>query len=81
MKLSELIELHKDFESELEIVKVSYEEIGSVFEKFRDRFLLYCDVVSKIQLMMRFLADQKENNPDVRLDIYIVTEWCIDVDI
>lgn len=69
MKLSELIELHKDFESELEIVKVSYEEIGSVFEKFRDRFLLYCDVVSKIQLMMRFLADQKENNPDVRLDI------------
>ena len=69
MKLSELIELHKDFESELEIVKVSYEEIGSVFEKFRERFLLYCDVVSKIQLMMRFLADQKENNPDVRLDI------------
>lgn len=69
MKLSELIELHKDFESELEIVKVSYEEIGSVFEKFRDRFLLYCAVVSKIQLMMRFLADQKENNPDVRLDI------------
>ena len=69
MKLSELIELHKDFESELEIVKVSYEEIGSVFEKFRDRFLLYCYVVSKIQLMMRFLADQKENNPDVRLDI------------
>ena len=66
LRLQELLDLHKDLGRELEKVKVSYIEIGSVFEKFQDRFLVNCLVLSKMDNMKQFLADQRAENEDIR---------------
>ena len=67
LNITELLDLHKDLAKELEIVSVSNIEIGSVFEKFQDRYLIMCPVIAKITLIKEFLADQMANNPNSRL--------------
>ena len=66
LRLQELLDLHEDLGRELEKVKVSYIEIGSVFKNFQDRYLVFCLVTSKVDLMREFLADQMANNEDIR---------------
>ena len=66
LRLQELLDLHEDFGREMEKVKVSYIEIGSVFKNFQDRYLVFCLVTSKTDLMREFLADQMANNEDIR---------------
>ena len=66
LRLQELLRLHEDFGREMENVKVSYIEIGSVFKNFQDRYLVFCLVTSKIELMREFLADQMANNEDIK---------------
>lgn len=66
LRLQELLDLHKDLARELEKVKVSYIEIGPVFESFQDRYLVFCLVTAKTALMREFLADQMADNEDVR---------------
>ena len=50
-------------------MKISYVKVGSIFEKFRDRFLIYCSVSSKLETMQQFLADQMANNIDIQESI------------
>ena len=66
LRLQELLDLHEDLGREIEKVKVSYIEIGSVFTNFQDRYLVFCLVTSKTELMREFLADQMANNEDIR---------------
>ena len=66
LRLQELLDLHEDLGRELEKVKVSYIEIGSVFKNFQDRYLVFCLVTSKTDLMREFLADQMANNEDIK---------------
>ena len=66
LRLQELLDLHEDFGREMEKIKVSYIEIGPLFKDFQDRFLVFCLVTSKIDLMRQFLADQMANNKDIR---------------
>ena len=65
LRLKELVDLHKDLGRELEKVLVSYIEIGSVFARFQERFLIYCLVTSKIAQIREFLADYRENDEDI----------------
>ena len=66
LRLQELLDLHEDLGRELEKVKVSYIEIGQLFKNFQDRYLVFCLVTSKTDLMREFLADQMANNEDIR---------------
>ena len=50
-------------------MKISYIKVGSIFEKFRDRFLIYCSVSSKLETMQQFLADQMAKNIDIQESI------------
>ena len=66
LNLPELLNLHKDLEREFAIVSVSNIEIGSVFERFQDRYLIMCPVVARVTLIKEFLADQMANNSRIR---------------
>ena len=66
LRLQELVDLHKEFGRELEKVQVSYMEIGSVFARLQERFLVYCLVVSRMTHMKQFLADQLSNDKDIQ---------------
>ena len=66
LNIPELLDLHKDLAKEFEIVYVSNIEIGSVFERFQERYLIMCPVISRITLIKEFLADQMANNPKIR---------------
>ena len=66
LNLPELLSLHQDLAREFEFVQVSNIEIGSVFERFQDRYLIMCPVIARITLIKEFLADQMANNPRIR---------------
>ena len=40
----ELLKIHNELQDEFQILKVSHEEIGNIFEKFSERFLVYCNI-------------------------------------
>eukprot|EP00092_Neocalanus_flemingeri_P013360 GFUD01014404.1.p1 GENE.GFUD01014404.1~~GFUD01014404.1.p1 ORF type:complete len:1194 (+),score=272.25 GFUD01014404.1:67-3648(+) len=69
LKINNLLLLHEDLDKEFETMNVSYINIGSIFENFRDKFLIYCSVSSKLKTMQEFLADQMANNIDIRESI------------
>ena len=66
LRLEDLISLHKDLDTELEILEICHDEIGRVFERFRDRFLVYCQVNEKAQPLLQFLANQMETSKEIR---------------
>ena len=66
LRLAELISLHKDLDTELEILEVCHDEVGRVFERFRDRFLVYCQVNEKAQPLLQFLVNQMETSKEIR---------------
>ena len=66
LRINELLLLHEDIDKEFEKMKISYIQVGSIFEMFRDRFLIYCAVSSKLKTMQEFLADQMANNINIR---------------
>ena len=69
LKTQELLLLHEDLDKEFETMNVSQIKIGSIFENFRDKFLIYCTVSSKLKTMQEFLADQMANNIDIKNSI------------
>lgn len=66
LRLQELVDLHKDLGRGLEKVQVSYIEIGSVFARLQERFLVYCLVVSRMTHMKQFLADQRWSDENIQ---------------
>ena len=66
LKIRELLDLHKDLARDLEILPVSYIEIGKIFVKFQDRWLVFCSVTALNEVMREFLADQMANNEKLR---------------
>ena len=66
LKLQELVDLHKDLGRELEKVQVSYIEIGPVFAKLQERFLVYGLVASRLDDMREFLADYRASDEDIK---------------
>ena len=69
LRIEELITLHQDIDVEFEHMKVSFVRVGTIFENFRDRFLIYCCVCAKMKTLQEFLADQIANNIDIRTNI------------
>ena len=69
LRLAELISLHKDLDTELEILEVCHDEVGRVFERFRDRFLVYCQVNEKAQPLLQFLVNQMETSKEIRYSL------------
>ena len=69
LKIDELLLLHEDIDKEFEAMKISYIKVGSIFENFQDRFLIYCSVSSKLKTMQEFPADQMANNVEIRESI------------
>ena len=67
MKIHQLLDLHRDLARELEVVRVSYVEIGRVFDSFQDRYLVFCSVTAKANLMRQFLVDQMVSSEQLRL--------------
>jgi hypothetical protein len=47
-------------------MEYSYIEIGDTFEELKNDFIIYCDVVAKIQVAIEFLADQMTDNEETR---------------
>ena len=66
LKIKELLDLHRDLAKDLEILPVSYIEIGNIFGKFQDRYLVFCTVTALNEVMREFLADQMANNDKLR---------------
>ena len=66
LKIPELLDLHRDLAKDLEILPVSYIEIGNIFVKFQDRYLVFCSVTALNEVMREFLADQMANNDKLR---------------
>ena len=66
LKIDDLLHLHEDIAKEFDTMKLSYIKIGSIFEMFQVRFLIYCSVCSKLNKMQDFLADQMANNINIR---------------
>ena len=66
LKIPELLDLHRDLARDLEILPVSYIEIGNIFLKFQDRYLVFCTVTALNEVMREFLADQMANNDKLR---------------
>ena len=66
LKITELLDLHRDLARDLEILPVSYIEIGNIFVKFQDRYLVFCSVTALNEVMREFLADQMANNDKLR---------------
>ena len=66
LRLEDLISLHKDLDTELEILEICHDEIGRVFERFRDRFLVYCQVSEKSHQLLQFLVNQLETSAEIR---------------
>ena len=66
LRLDDLISLHKDLDTELEILEICHDEIGRVFERFRDRFLVYCQVSEKSHQLLQFLVNQLETSAEIR---------------
>ena len=66
LKIKELLELHRDLARDLEILPVSYIEIGKIFVSFQDRYLVFCSVTALNEVMREFLADQMTNNEKLR---------------
>ena len=52
LKIDDLLHLHEDIAKEFDTMKLSYVEIGSIFEEFQARFLIYCSVCSKLSSML-----------------------------
>ena len=66
LRLAELISLHTQLDGELEVLEVCHDEVGRVFETFRDKFLVYCLVVAKVMPLLHFLADQLETSDEIK---------------
>ena len=66
LRLEDLISLHKDLDTELEILEICHDEVGRVFERFRDRFLVYCQVSEKSHQLLQFLVNQLETSAEIR---------------
>ena len=66
LRLDDLIRLHTELDNELQILEVCHDEVGRVFEKFRDRFLVYCQVMEKSQSLLQFLVNQTETSKEIR---------------
>ena len=66
LRLEDLISLHKDLDTELEILEICHDEVGGVFERFRDRFLVYCQVSEKSHQLLQFLVNQLETSAEIR---------------
>ena len=65
-RVSELIRIHKQLDEEFQLLGVSYKEIGNIFEKFKERFLIYCEVIAAGKPRQDFLSEQKDYNDSVR---------------
>ena len=66
LRTDDLLLLHEDLDKEFEAMKVSHIKIGSIFENFQDKFLIYCSINSKLKTVQEFLADQMANNINTR---------------
>ena len=66
LKIKKILAIHKDLARDLEILPVSYIEIGNIFANFQDRYLVFCSVTALNDLMREFLADQMANNEKLR---------------
>ena len=66
LRINELISLHTDLDTELQILEVCHDEVGRVFEQFRDRFLVYCQVLEKVNPLLQFLVNQMETSKEIR---------------
>ena len=66
LKIKELLDIHKDLAKDLEILPVSYIEIGNIFVNFQDRYLAFCSITALNEVMREFLADQMANNEKLR---------------
>ena len=66
LKIKEILDIHTDLAKDLEILPISYIEIGNIFVKYQDRYLAFCSVTALNEVMREFLADQLANNEKLR---------------
>ena len=69
LQLDKLINLHTKLRHKLEKMEYSYIEIGDTFDELKNDFIVYCDVVAKIQVAIEFLADQMTDNEETKTAI------------
>jgi len=61
-QVSRLIKIHTDLDREFEILKLSYKEIGNIFQRFQDRFLVYCEISAALKPITYFFKEQMTYN-------------------
>ena len=69
LQIEKLLKLHEDLNEELQHLTYKYALIGNMFERYSEKFLIYCEVLPKIPFVTKLLEEKMSFNIKFREDI------------
>ena len=64
-----LLELHEELDKKFHHLTYKYVLIGEIFESFSEKFLIYCEVLSKLKYIEKLIEQKMAFNKTFREDI------------
>ena len=69
LRIEELVALHQELENQFEEMQFNHSLIGSIFENYAAKLLIYCRVFAKLKIIMKLIEDQIAYNPEFRQEV------------
>ena len=69
LQYDKLLELHEELDKKFHHLTYKYVLIGEIFESFSEKFLIYCEVLSKLKYIEKLIEQKMAFNKTFREDI------------
>ena len=69
LQYDKLLELHEELDKKFHHLTYKYVLIGEIFESFSEKFLIYCEVLSKLEFIKKLIEQKMSFNKTFREDI------------
>ena len=69
LQYEKLLELHEELDKKFHHLTYKYVLIGDIFESFSEKFLIYCEVLSKLKFIEKLIEEKMAFNKKFREDI------------
>ena len=69
LQYEKLLELHEQLDKKFHHLTYKYVLIGEIFESFSEKFLIYCEVLSKLKYIEKLIEQKMAFNKTFREDI------------
>ena len=66
LDIDKLLDLHESLSKEFEVLEHNFILIGDIFERYENKFLIYCQILAKNKELLDFLCDKISFNPDIK---------------